>query len=417
MTKGGCSMTKRTSEDINWGIVFIDKMYQLYNEDGMMRCLYKLFKSSISANEIEPSELTLLSIIQDEYKKVYDQYYFMKKVTDTAGLDRILSDKAIIHMEKNKNTHPMIITYLRFIRADRMYFTGDYDGAILSYQKAYTKIMADYNDHNLSDIDKRRCAYLQNAIAWSYRLRNKEDDNKKAIEIYRRLFDEYTDIDQYYFSWKYRRNYGACLENARMYMEAIEQYKKVMGYMEKAETDNNGEYYEYKPYITYCSALMKYWDQETGKLSGKWVTNVKEMYKDNRCFLSDSSILDIMSKLEHVNKITRNIDLENMMPDYYNQITKVLTYKMIISSNENDRDECINEIKKNLTILEDISSKAMGRHYIKRDFYYALYELLPDKDEKEKCLQIASEENIFLNGIGDAGMFGQMLESKKNMKQ
>lgn len=404
-------MTIQTTKDTNWNTVFTDKLFLLYNEDGMMRCLYKLFKESISNNELLPSELALLSIVQDEYKKVYDQYYFMKKVTDTTGFDRILSDKAIIDLEKSKNTHHMIITYLRFIRADRMYFTGDYDGAILSYQKTYGEIKADYNGQALSDIDKRRCAYLQNAIAWSYRLRNKNDDNDKAIETYRALFNEYEDIDQYYFSWKYRRNYGACLENAKRYMEAIAQYEKVLCYLKKAESESKEDYYEYKPYITYCSALMKYWDQETNKLSGKWVINAKDMYAKKEKLLTENTITDIKNKLEHANQITRNRDLENMLPDYYNQMTKMLTYKMIVASDENVRNDCINEIRKNLNILEVVSAKANGRHYIKRDFYYALYELSYEKAQKDKYIQIALEENKLLKGAGDAVIFEEMLKS------
>ena len=394
-------MTTHIEENIKVN-EFLKKLYKLYEEDGMMRCMYKLFEKQIAENAFSLDELTILSVIQDEYQKLYDQYYQLRNVAETEGLDRILSNKNVSIMETNSNAHPLLLSYLSFIRAERMYFTKDYAGAIREYKEAITRIEKDHCNDMLSDIDKERCAYLKNSIAWSYNLQN---DKSTAIKIYSQLFEEYKDIDRYFFAWRYRRNYGVCLEGVGEYLQAIQQYEKVLNIPEVVN--------EYKIYLTYCSAIMKYWDRETGKLSGNWIYHVKDMYKKNVNMLSDDAFarIDACLKLADLKKRTK--DFENMMPDYYNQMTKMLTYKLIISSDLTNESGLVYEIIKNLKILENISPNAWGRHYIKRDFYYALYELSQDETEKEEYFQTAYNENKMLLGRGDAVEFDAMLKSKK----
>ena len=95
-----------------------EKLYQLHLEDGMMRCMWQLFDRHASANEFTNHELDLISLIQDEYLKLYDQYY-IRKNTDKAildDLDNILSDEDVVELEKDEHVHPWIAEYLHFVR-------------------------------------------------------------------------------------------------------------------------------------------------------------------------------------------------------------------------------------------------------------------------------------------------------------
>ena len=80
---------------------------------------------------------------------------------------------------------------------------------------------------------------------------------------------------------------------------------------------------------------------------------------------------------------------------------------------ESHRIEYTSEIQKNLKILENVSPKAMGWHFIKRDANYVLFELATDKDDKEAYFDISWEENQSLDGKGDSNQFGEMLARKK----
>lgn len=380
---------------------FLNKLFMLFEEDGMMRCFYKLFKNQIEI--FSPSELFLLSLIQDEYQKLYEQYYVKNCVTGTETLDRMLSDKYVVEMEESSQTDSLIVTYLHFIRADRQYFTKDFSGAIKNYKEACSRIKNDNCEKSFSDIDKERCAYLINSIALSYMKRDHEKGYAKAIKLYKGMFIEFPDVDQYFFAWRYRRNYGVCLENTNKYLDAIEQYEKAIDMPHK----NN----EYKLYLTYCSAIMKYWDRETGKLTGEWINNTKQLYKKSPYF-SPESIAKIKKSLNLANKHMRSKDLSSMLPDYYNQSTKLLTYRIILSIRKTDRNRYINEVKKNLKILETVSANALGRHYIARDFYYAMSKISSDQTEMKEYFQMAWNENEIIDGKGDAKQFEKLLSYK-----
>lgn len=384
---------------------FTQLLKDLGDEDGMMKCLYSLFQKQITDNKLSIAELKILSIVLEEYNNMYNKYYIEKGVAETEGLDRILSDKNVIKMEKNTRTNPLIITYLQFIRADRKYFTNDLDGAIKDYQEAYNIIHAQYKNGKMKKIDKERCAYLLNSIAWTYK---RKGDNKSALEWYGKLFDEFTDIDTYAFAWRYRRNYGVCLENKKEFVEAINQYEIVI------KSIPNSNIHEYKIYLTYCSAMMKYWDSKTEKTSGQWIEKVRELYIHNDDYINDDRIIDICANLRLADDKHRVIDSTNLLPDYYNQLSKVLTYKMIIASDDSVINKLKEEVEKNLKILNKVNSSAIGQHFIKRDFYYALYEITQDTNKKEKYYQIAWNENEQLNGKGDAVEFQGMLERKKD---
>lgn len=392
---------------------FTNKLHRLYNKDGMMRCLYELFQQHIDDNAFSLSDLSVLSIVQDEYEKEYNQDQCYKEVKDTAGLDRILEDESVIQMENDPQTHPLIITYMHFVRADRMYFMKDYDGAIQHYQEADKKIKGQYKGTELSDIDKERCAYLQNAIAWSYRLRRRPGDNSIAIDIYRKLFDDYPDINNHSFSCKYRRNYGVCLEIAEKFIEAIDQYEKAID--NYSEADNNGNLSEFKLFITYCSAMMKYWDKKTGKTSGQWIDNTRDLFKDEEDYLSDESMTKIDARLDYAEKIIIKHNQTQELFNVYNQRSKLLTYKMMIASEKVERDRYIHDIIANLTRLQDLCGKKnSGWKFIKRDFFYARYEVSEDKKAGEKHLQTAWNTNEELEGKGDSIEFRGMLERKMN---
>lgn len=391
---------------------FEDNICALAKNDGMMKCLSKSFQDQITNNAITLSELEILNIIQDEYKKVYDQFYAYRRVDDTEGLDRILSSPYVMTMEKNEETPPLIITYLQFVRADRKYFTKDFDGAIQDYQAAYEKICAQYKSSVMPTIDKEKCAYLLNSIAWTHVRRSREGDIRIALEWYKQLFDEYKDIDTYTFSWRYRRNYGVCLEIVKEYMPAIEQYGK--GIKNYSEAKDNGDMHEYKLFLTYCSAMMKYWDTLTQKTSGEWLENTRETYKNRNEYLNDKTFVAIDAYLTLANEKYKKLDSKSALPDYYNQLSKMLTYKLMINSEKSISERDIDDIKKKLIILESIDANAIGQHYVKRDFNYALYELASDAKVKEDSYQNAWKENEIIGERGDAKEFRDMLLRKKD---
>ena len=295
------------------------------------------------------------------------------------------------------------------------YFIGELDGAIKDYMEAYNKIIDQYKGYEMPEIEKERCAYLINSIAWTYKRRNQDGDNKKAIEWYQRLFNRFENIENYVFSWRYIRNYGVCLENAKEYVNALEQYKKVLD--NYAQAERKGDNNEYKIFLTYCSATMKYWDNITEKTSGSWIEKTREIYKQKNKYFNDEIFININAYLTHANEKYTKVCAGDGLPDYYNQLSKMLTYKMIISSSNDVSKRDTEEIKKKLKIVESIDKNAIGYHFIKRDFYYALYELVHDEETKKDSLEIAWNENELLKGKGDSKKFSEMLEGKRKNKE
>lgn len=401
---------KRRRKMTNWKDIiaahnFLEKLYELYNEDGMMRCMYELFRQCINMNTITSSDLFLLSIVQDEYLKAYKQYCATQFVFEMDGLNRILSDKNIIKMEQNSQTHPLIIEYLHFIRAEGKFYSKDLQSAIHDYLGIYEKICAQYRDNTMSSIDKQKCMYLLNAVAWTYYLMK---DTETAIKWYNKMFNEFDDFDKAVFSWRYRRNYGVCLDMTHKYLEAIDQYKKAIYIYSTQGMESRPN--EYKIYLVYCSAIMKYWDEETGKVTGKWVERVIEAYNKKMYNISDDTFMEIEAMLQLVSLILRN----NKVVDYYSLMTKLLIYKMIITTRKDRVKKYISEIEKNIRILEAVSSGSIkGYHFIVRDFYYALYVISNDDEQKNESYLKAWEENQALSGKGDSIEFGRMLMQKK----
>lgn len=375
---------------------FLNKLYELYYKDGMMRALYKLFHQHINERGMTADKLVLLSMVQDEYKKVYDQYSTTKTVNEKERLEKLLANKTVQSLINDKSTHPLLCTYLQFIEADKMYFDEEYSKAIQLYQRALNQI----KNNNLSDLDKERCVYLLNSIAWSYHLRNQHGDNQKAIEIYQNLFEKYKDADEYSFSLTYRRNYGVCLEKEGKYTEALEQYDWAL---HNSKGGNKGILF-----LTYSAVMMKYWDNATGKTTGEWIDRIKQTYTNEEKQLTD----EVISSIETNLNLAYNQVQPRLYPDIYNQKTKLLTYKMVLAKNQSERNKYIGAIKGNLKTLEEISGNATGWLYIKRDFYYALYEMTKEKIKKKEYYQIAWEENKRLNRAGDSDAFGKMLENE-----
>lgn len=399
---------------------FPNRLYILYNEDGMMRCLYTLFKAPVYDGQYNSGVLSLLAIIQDEYKKLYDQFYANSEVEEKVGFDRILSDKNVVRIEHSISTDPLIVTYLLFIRAEGKYFTNDYDGAIHDYMEAYKKIYIQYQNMAMPEIEKQRCAYLMNSIAWAYKCRKQKNDCEIAIKWYNKLFDEFSNIEEYFSSWKYRMNYGVCLEETQRYIEAIEQYGKAIEQFEKAIgkeyiVSDKERVHEYRIYLKYCSAMLKYWDLITGKTSGCWIERTKAIYNKKDEYLNDQVLGIIDKNLALAEFRQGKRDKKELAPEYHNQIINILTYKMIINSGNGDIGEYKKEIYDSLEMLKTFDEKTdPGKHYVMRDFYYALYEISNSMKEKEESFLRAWEENELINGDGDALLFKNMLMTKKS---
>ena len=386
---------------------FNNKLYNLYEKDGMMKCFYRLFVN-LSLDEFNEDEIKLLSIVQDEYQKIYDQYNINRKVTDSSGFDRIINNKKVKELESNSKTNSLIITYLHFVKGDQMYFIRKYDKAIEYYQDALAEIENTYNEKEMSADDECRCVYLMNSIAWSYRLRENEGDNLKAIDTYKQLFKKYKNADTYTFSSTYRRNYGVVLEREKKYTEALVQYKKAL----KCPLNNISRS---TLFITYCTVMMKYWDQETGKLSGSWIKRTRQLRNDTCAFMSDKIFLTIDSHLNFAEKEAP----KHLLPNVHIQRAKLLTYKMILADNAANRNKIIDAIEEELILLESFSTESPGWHYINRDYYYALFELTRTLEKKEEYYQKAWDENEEIKQFenkGDSAEFSEMLLKRKSKK-
>lgn len=382
---------------------FIKKLSDLADKDGMMSSLYESF-NRLSTDDLELNDIVLLSIIQDEYQKILDQSLAGKKRIRVSGFERIMSDPNVVDLLNNPQTHPLVVTYLNFVKADKMYYVKKYDEAISYYQSTLEKIESEYKDKEISEDDECRCVYLMNSIAWSYRLRNNAGDIQKAIDIYKQLFQKYENADNFPTSSTYRRNYGVCLELAGCYDEALVQYQKGL-------RDHPSIVQKSILYITYCSVIMKSWDQKTGKLSGDWIKGVRKAYREKPSSLNDKTFQTIATRLGFAHQHAP----ERLLPDVYIQQAKMLTYKYILAQTAAEKNHYNEEIQQNLIILEDLSGDAPGWHYVKRDFNYVLYELTRIADKKERYYQTAWDENELLKGMGrkrDTEEFGNMLLQK-----
>ena len=379
---------------------FINKLYPLYEKDGMMKCLYDLFKV-LPTDKFTANDMAQLSIIQDEYLKLYNQNDSKSKIVESAAFDRAINDPAVKAMESSSHTHPLLITYLQFVRADAFYFLKQYDNAIEHYQKALDKIIKDNKDKPMSDNDECRCVYLMNSIAWSYRLRKNEGDIQKTIETYQEMYKKYKRADNYAFSPTYRRNYGAALEIAKRYTDAIAQYRN--GLDANPNDENKGVLF-----TTLSTATMKYWDQETGKLSGHWIENVKRLRKDTIGFLSEEKLREIQ---EHLDFAAIKVP-PRFLYDVHVQKAKVATYRLILSEDVNERKKYEKEIESEINFLKNLSSKPKGWHYIYRDYNYVLYKITSDNNERNNYRKLAQKENDSIKKFGyndDSKQFGEML--------
>lgn len=391
---------------------FLSKISELTEKDGMMRCMYQLFMENLADKRISLSDISLLSIVQSAYQKLYDEYDQTEKVSDTRVFDNLLASKPVADMEKMRNVHQLILSYLHFVKADRAYFEKKYAEAIKEYKQAYDEMQNKKQADQLSDVEKQTCVYLLNSIAWSIKEQGEKESITKAIQVYEELFTKYPETDKYYFAWKYRRNYGVCLERDGQYVKAMEQYE--CGLSDYKSIDGSLKSNEYKIYITYCTAMMKYWDLRTGKTSGKWIANIQEQYCRKQYFLTDEIFCRIDSRLELFHSAITGHNVPNKYPDYYNQKSKMLTYRMIISQDKDERKRIAYEIMKNLYTLEVVTRKGKGWRFVKRDFYYAQFELADDLEEKKAFLSIACKENDELPRNDETKKFHDLLETKKS---
>ena len=175
------------------------------------------------------------------------------------------------------------------------------------------------------------------------------------------------------------------------------------------------EKFEYKLYLTSCSAIMKYWDEKAGKTTGQWIKNTRKMFSEKEKYCTSDEFYTIEAYLDLALSEHRNKDNAIMTQNYCNQMSKMHTYKLILASTQSDRQKHIAEIEKNLKKLESVAPQALGWHFIKRDFYYAMYEVL--RVNKDIYFEKAWKENESLGGRGDAKAFGEMLSVKKQSKE
>ncbi len=373
------------------GNEFLNKIGVLYNRDGMMRCFYDLFANYLITHRMSSATGKYLARVQDEYNTEYLQYNSHARGSKSYanGLINILisPEKTSVQNEND----PLIDVYLQFVHADCMYFQGRHLSAIDEYKKvleAFKKLRSRSAEDVMDQVD----TYLRNSIGWSYHLGGK---NKQGMECCRELFSEKEFSDSYPFIWRYRRNYGVCLENEGKFSEAAELYQQAIDTLPE-DID------EYKIYVTYCSALMKYWDDACGKLQGNWQNQAVSVLKNGEGLLSAANIDKIKAYLSIAQ------EKGNMFSDVYVQRVKVLTYELLLSE-----EDQIGQIKKavlnELLILDTIASGQGGRRFVRRDFYLAMCLKEKRKDKKLEWFQKCIEANENVKNGRDYEDFKKML--------
>ena len=373
------------------GNEFLNKIGVLYDRDGMMRCFYELFANYLVTHRMSSATGKYLARVQDEYNTEYIRYnaHARGSISYANGLINILISAENTSAQKEKDA--LIHIYLLFVHADCMYFQGKYQAANKEYRnvlESFKKLRGQNVETVMDQVD----TYLRNSIGWSYHLGK---ENNLGLKCFRELFSEKKFSDAYPFIWRYRRNYGVCLENAGKYREATELYQQAIDTMPE-ETD------EYKIFVTYCSALMKYWDDACEKLKGDWQNKAVSVLKSGEGLLSAANIKKI--------KVYLSIAQEkgNMFSDVYVQRVKVLTYELMLSE-ENEIDQIKDAILNELFILDTIAPKRIGKFFVRRDFFYAMYLREENEDAKRAWLDQCRAANEEVKDKGDYEDFKKML--------
>lgn len=392
---------------------FLTKLHVLYQADGMMRKFYHLFALHFRSNPLADAESKMLAKIQDEYNIEYMNNALSSSASRCEGLASVLFEYDNTH--SNLTMTELMKMYIRFIKADCAYFQHNYDNALEGYE-IIRKILEEGHEILLFPMETEELTvYIENSIAWTYHLRRGEDDNSKAVSLYREMFKEEKSakVDQMFFSWRYRRNYGVCLEGEVKFdqkndvyipllKQAVEQYAKSLQNLPKNTA-------EYKIYITYCAAQMKLWDRITGKTDGEWVKNIREMYGK-----TDGFCQKMMEKVEVYLEVAERKN--NLFPDIYVQRAKLRTYQALLTKDKAFREECINKARKAILLVGAIDEGNRGVRYIKRDFYYAQYKLLGPEDGTEYYQKSWDENERLGNGM-EPKAFAEMLkrDAPKNL--
>ena len=95
--------------------------------------------------------------------------------------------------------------------------------------------------------------------------------------------------------------------------------------------------------------------------------------------------------------------------DIYVQRAKALTYEMLYDTGD-DKSTLFMRIKEQLFYAEQFSEEhQIGRLFVLRDFYYALY-LLKYDDQESEWLRSCKKTNDRLTGKGDANDFEKILD-------
>lgn len=382
------------------GNEFLNKLSLLNNQDGMIRVFYNLFIKYLMKNKIPVDMTNCLARIIDSYNNVYIQYNSNSSWNpEMAGsLARILINEDIIKVLEKIRSYPLVDAFMDFVAADCQYFQGNFLGAIEKYKKLQTKF-SDLEQEDESSICLANDIqnYLNNSIGWSY---HKNGDNGEAIKALENLFNSCNKNSS--FVWRYYRNYGVCLEKDGKYEDAIKQYENVIMNLPEGEK-------EYKIYITYCSAMMKLWDKKCEKVNidKKWHQKAKFLMGNNDQYLCKSNI-DKMDA--YLNVAERK---NSMFPGILIQRAKLITYEIFLSDNIEEQNELISKAHQLFRIARVMEHSYIGRLFVERDFYYAMWLLAVENNSKKagEWLEKCKETNKILAGKGDAPDFEKIFNN------
>lgn len=377
----------------------IHKMRVWSERDGMMHAFSVFFQIHLMENNVDTRIVRLLSRLQDYYNFDYATYNAIPIGQNVNAGETPFTFDLIERNTIYEQNEPLFECYIDFVNADNWYFNEQYADAANAYESVKMELEKLYGKYNDAEMDIAKL-YIGNSIGWALHraeVINQLSPSNRSIEAYKYIFPDNNEIRKWnHYISTYRRNYGVCLEYKGEYMEALTQYKIALSTLPDHPR-------QYKPYITFCSALMKEWDRRYGKTTPLWADNIKNAHNCDEWDICDDNIEMIRNHLI----VAQNI--KNDFADIYVQRAKLLTYELLY--NVVDEREQKRAIERELFFARSFSTTGQrGYIFTQRDFYYAL-SLIHSSEGKEAWLRLCKECNDMLGDKGDAVTFASIIEN------
>ena len=370
---------------------FLYRLSYLTDRDGFLCELYAMLRSDIRLKEIGLFVLHQLAELQDQYNHLFD---YRTEGSLPSGYDAHYALERI-NLFPDEISHPLIGIYIRYLRAEACRFIDAFENAILQYNA----LLQNLNHLETNDLYRDRMDIrwmricLHHAIGRCLQKADIPEHMMLAGKEFEAMLPLVRDQDRSKpFLSICLKNYATCLENLYEYGSAIKQYEKVIEMQTVAHRN-------YKLYDTYCSAVMKNWDQLYEKISENWMKNIRNLSLPADCYPISETLIE---KMDIYLKVAERLKTE--LPNINIQRAKLYIYRMLAGLD--DPAFCLEEARREISIADCLSVEKTGIYYIRRDLNYAEYLITGDITR----LRRASDINIRLKGRGDSPAFAALLK-------